>query len=201
MEIKDALKKARTDNNFTQQKLAEKLNISSQSVSKWENGLSLPNIEEIIKIADIYNMSIDDLVGIKSKFGKLKFNEFLGSLRKKYTSITIETGNEIYNFLNEKLISASTNDIMWENGGLDLITGSILYLLENSKKPVSIDDIYDVLELRSILPDRQEILIERFSKSSKLVQKYMSSIVESASGTFKGYIAVVKKQLNDLSLS
>jgi len=135
------------------------------------------------------------------KASKIQFDEFLSELRKKYPSPKKEAGDEIYSYLNDKLISSSANDAMWEDGGMELITGAIMYLLESSKKPLTIDDIYDALELKLILDDRQEILIKKFSKSSKLVQKYMAGIIESASGSFKGYIAVAKKQLNDLSFN
>lgn len=47
MKFKDKLKELRIKNNETQQELAEKLNISFQSVSKWEKGLCMPSIELI----------------------------------------------------------------------------------------------------------------------------------------------------------
>lgn len=50
-------------NNYTQEDLARQLNISYQAVSKWENGQSLPNIEQLQCLADIFQLSIDTLVG------------------------------------------------------------------------------------------------------------------------------------------
>ncbi len=48
---------------FTQEQLAQKLNISFQAISKWETGQSYPDINQLPKIADIFNISIDNLVG------------------------------------------------------------------------------------------------------------------------------------------
>lgn len=48
--------------NHTQEDLAKKVYISRQAVSKWERGESLPDIETLIAIADIYAVSIDDLL-------------------------------------------------------------------------------------------------------------------------------------------
>lgn len=53
----------RKQNNFTQEELAKRLHISYQAVSKWENGLSLPNVRQLQDIADIFYVSIDTLVG------------------------------------------------------------------------------------------------------------------------------------------
>lgn len=52
---------------FTQQALAEKLNISFQAISKWENGASCPDIELLPQLAAVLNISIDALLGYPSQ--------------------------------------------------------------------------------------------------------------------------------------
>ena len=54
-------------NNLTQVELADKLNISMQAVSKWEQGITFPDISLLPAIADIFNISIDELFGKKQK--------------------------------------------------------------------------------------------------------------------------------------
>ena len=49
--------------NFSQKELAEKLGVSFQTISKWENDYSYPDIKEIPRIAMIFHVSIDDLFG------------------------------------------------------------------------------------------------------------------------------------------
>ena len=56
------LKSLRKKNQYTQEEIAEKINVSRQSVAKWENGESNPDIESWIKLANLYNVKLDDLV-------------------------------------------------------------------------------------------------------------------------------------------
>ncbi len=55
----------RKKNNLTQEEFAEKLGVTAQAVSKWENGASCPDIMLLPKISDILGVSIDQLMGIK----------------------------------------------------------------------------------------------------------------------------------------
>lgn len=56
------LKSLRKKNQYTQEEIAEKINVSRQSVAKWENRESNPDIESCIKLANLYNVKLDDLV-------------------------------------------------------------------------------------------------------------------------------------------
>ena len=56
------LKKLRTEKGLSQDALGEVLGISRQSVSKWEQGNSTPDIDNIGKLAEYYGVSIDSLV-------------------------------------------------------------------------------------------------------------------------------------------
>lgn len=51
--------------NISQEELAEKLNVSRQTISKWETGESLPDIEKTKLLAELFNVSIDDLVNFE----------------------------------------------------------------------------------------------------------------------------------------
>lgn len=57
------LAEIRKNRNFKQTDLAEKLNVSQQVISNIERGVTAPDIEQLKKFADIYNISLDDLVG------------------------------------------------------------------------------------------------------------------------------------------
>lgn len=56
------LKKLRTENNLSQEKLGEKLGLSRQSISKWEQGNAAPDIENIMKLAKLYNVSVESIL-------------------------------------------------------------------------------------------------------------------------------------------
>ena len=61
MTIGEKIKHLRQTNNITQEKLAEYLNISSQSISKWENNNALPDISLVVPIANFFGVSMDEL--------------------------------------------------------------------------------------------------------------------------------------------
>ena len=60
--FKDNLISLRKLNNMSQEELADRLNISRQTLSKYETGESLPDIEKCKAIAGIFDVSLDDLV-------------------------------------------------------------------------------------------------------------------------------------------
>lgn len=55
------IKKLRLKNNWSQQKLSEKLNVSQQTIAKWENEKCFPRSELLPVIASIFNCKIEDL--------------------------------------------------------------------------------------------------------------------------------------------
>jgi len=67
MNLKEKLIKLRKDNNLTQDELAEKLYISRQTVSNWENGRTYPDIETLILISNKFYISLDDLLKTDKK--------------------------------------------------------------------------------------------------------------------------------------
>lgn len=56
------LKKIRKDKGYTQEILAEKLNVVRQNVSKWEKGLSLPDVDMLSKIANVLETNVNILL-------------------------------------------------------------------------------------------------------------------------------------------
>lgn len=62
MEIEKKLKDARIRVNLTQEQVAEKIMVSRQTISNWENGKSLPDIVSVIKLSELYQISLDDLL-------------------------------------------------------------------------------------------------------------------------------------------
>lgn len=58
----DYLKQLRTQNNLSQEKLAEKLGVSRQSISKWEQGYAVPDTDNMFKLSKLYGMSVDAIL-------------------------------------------------------------------------------------------------------------------------------------------
>ena len=64
------LKELRKQNNMTQADLAEKMCVTDKAVSKWERDISCPNIETIQKLADFFNIPVNELLSAKSSSKK-----------------------------------------------------------------------------------------------------------------------------------
>lgn len=63
MEPKDILLKLRTQKGLTQEELAEKVYVTRQAVSRWENGDTVPNTETLKVLSKFYGVSINTLLG------------------------------------------------------------------------------------------------------------------------------------------
>lgn len=62
MGIGKKLKNARIEAGLTQEKAAEKINVSRQTISNWENEKSYPDIISVIALSDLYSVSLDELL-------------------------------------------------------------------------------------------------------------------------------------------
>ena len=68
MDLKTAnrLQQLRKENGYSQDALAEKLGLSRQAISKWERGESSPDTDNLIALAELYHMTLDQLLGAVS---------------------------------------------------------------------------------------------------------------------------------------
>ena len=62
MTLAEKILSLRTERGMSQDDLAEKLEVSRQSVSKWETAQSTPDLDKIIRLADLFGVSVDELV-------------------------------------------------------------------------------------------------------------------------------------------
>ena len=62
MAIGKKLKDARMRSGFTQESVAEKVNVSRQTISNWENEKSYPDIISVIELSNLYSISLDELL-------------------------------------------------------------------------------------------------------------------------------------------
>ena len=60
--LKDNLAMLRNMHGFSQEELAEKINISRQAYAKWERGDTIPDVEKCSRLAEIFGVSIDNLI-------------------------------------------------------------------------------------------------------------------------------------------
>ena len=77
MKFKDNLRKIRNKSNFSQEKLAEEMSVSRQTISKWENGDSYPSTAHLFKLSNILNCSFGELVNGQATDSQQKFKKYL----------------------------------------------------------------------------------------------------------------------------
>ncbi len=76
MNIGERIYELRRKNSMSQEDLAEKMNVSRQSISKWESSQSVPEVERIIQLSNIFNVSTDWILkGENSKKQKSQSNK------------------------------------------------------------------------------------------------------------------------------
>lgn len=69
--MKENLKRMRLEKGFTQKNMCDLLNVSHNCYASYEQGRTEPNIEMLVKISEIFNCSIDYLVGREDDFGNV----------------------------------------------------------------------------------------------------------------------------------
>lgn len=95
MKFSDNLKKLRKDMNLSQEDLADKLGVSRQSISKWESGVVYPEMDKMVQLCKLFNVSMDDLLNNNvsevnnTKQAKSSINNFIDSFFK-YVNKTIK---------------------------------------------------------------------------------------------------------------
>ena len=67
MKIGAYLKKLRKEKNLTQEQIAEKFGVSQRSVSRWENGYTMPDISVLIELADYYDVDLREILNGERK--------------------------------------------------------------------------------------------------------------------------------------
>lgn len=93
MDFSDKLIQLRKQKGFSQEMLAELLDVSRQAVSKWEAGRAMPDISKLIAMADLFNVSLDELLRDKVPEKELAEGPMVvgplvaaASLRREYKS-------------------------------------------------------------------------------------------------------------------
>ena len=86
MSFGNNIKRLRKDLNMSQEQLAEKLNVSRQSVSKWESDISYPEMDKMLQLCKLFNVNIDELLNQDivevndTKESKKNVNNFIDSM-------------------------------------------------------------------------------------------------------------------------
>ena len=151
IEFGNYLTELRRNNDFTQRYVAYELDVSDKAVSKWENGKSKPNLDELKKLANLYDVSLTDLIE------KLDSNE-------KQVNITkiVLTGGPC---------AGKTTALTWINNYFRDRGYKVLFvpetateLIPNGLTPWEAKSNYDYQVAQATLQKTKEMLFERVAK-------------------------------------
>ncbi len=109
MILADKIMNLRKQQGMSQEELAHQLGISRQSVSKWESGASIPDLDKILKLSDLFGVSTDYL--LKDEIEEISYSETSTSLDENFDSeivknVTIEEANafmDLYERVSKKI--------------------------------------------------------------------------------------------------
>ena len=87
--IGEKIKELRRKNDMTQEKLADYLNVTYQTVSKWETGITNPDLSLIVPLARLFKVTTDELLGMEEAISDARRLE----LEKQYDETTKASGD------------------------------------------------------------------------------------------------------------
>ncbi|WP_425448806.1 helix-turn-helix domain-containing protein [Dethiothermospora halolimnae] len=194
--IKLTIAKLRKEKGITQSQLAEYLGISFQSVSKWENGTTMPDINLLPKLSEYFQVSVDQILGIKPLSNR------------EYRSRKTDSGEH----WDDKLDYLKKSRIgFWNNDYLEFLVSKVWKIIE----PIDIIDFgcgygYLGMVLLPILPkgstytgvDISDTLLEEAKsifKYSKYVTKFIKSDVKDFNVHEKYDMAICQAFLRHLT--
>lgn len=89
MKIGEKLKQGRMDNNLTQEDVSKILNVSRSTVSSWEVNRTYPDLEILVTLSDLYEISLDNMLREDNQMVKTMAKELKKSSKRKRTNIAL----------------------------------------------------------------------------------------------------------------
>lgn len=165
VKIGEFICKLRKENNMSQSELASILNVTSQAVSKWENGRGIPDIEMLKKLSDVFKVNIEDILAGEEKKKSKKKNIFYFIL---LIIIVLLVGIGFFYFINRdntfKFTSLATDNDAFT------IKGVIAY--SKNKKSIYISEVNYNQEDEEKYKSMECILYESDGNVERLISKY-----------------------------
>lgn len=147
------IKEFRKSHNLTQEQLAEAMNVTVGTVSKWESASSSPDIEMIVELADFFHISVDVLLGYQWKSTSAgKCVEYLNTLRNEhqYEKAVAEARKALKQYPNHFEIVYECGEILYHSAmekanfvnldQKDEIVSQLLSAVEVLEKAISLFD-------------------------------------------------------------
>lgn len=184
MNLSTQIKKYRTRDQFSQEELAEKLYVSRQTISNWENERSYPDIHNLLLMSVLFNVSLDDLVKgdiemMKNELQIAKLNKWAISMGTFMLLGAISIG-PMMNWFGTKGLLVS----------FVLMVFSIYsaYKVENIKKKHNLKTYKDILAFQ----EGRQLTDEEKGRRRNDIPTILFFVIGAGIGAFLGLLAYVK---------
>ncbi len=159
----------RKSKGYTQEQLGELLGVTNRAVSKWESGVSMPDIILLPKIAQALDITLEELYGIKTSEEKIRADDFPAYMNKKMTELFHKhaQGNKYFNDLSDDKSLRYTFDSI--NKGWEMTC------LSDTQGAVYVSKDFSFAELDYKTPESESIFESR--EIGAVIQKLASGNV------------------------
>jgi transcriptional regulator with XRE-family HTH domain len=131
------LARIRKSKGMTQEEVADKLHVSSQAVSKWENDASYPDIDGLLALADLFDVTVDELVGKNKETPRLVPQEERKDIKNMVVRILVDSKDGDKVRIN---VPVALVKIMVESNALPQINGN------ETLKNIDFKQVLDLIE-------------------------------------------------------
>lgn len=131
MILSDKIILLRKKNNLTQEELAEKLGVSRQSVSKWEMGNSIPDINKIIQLSDVFGVKTDYL--LKDEIDDIEYSDDTVEELEAKKTISVEDANDFMSAYEEYSNDVADSISLFIMSPIAVLISQIIALTTNVK--------------------------------------------------------------------
>ena len=122
----------RKEKGMTQLELAEKMGVTDKAVSKWERDLSFPDVSSIPKLAEIFGVSVDELMQVKADTNNDKTNssvETIVNFALKGVALAMGIAVAVLSFMNQIEVKSAVGML-----GIGLACVSVYLLTDKNEK-------------------------------------------------------------------
>lgn len=171
------IKEIRKNNNLTQKELADKLFVTYQAVSKWENNKSIPDIAILQKISELYNIDLNNLTNTKKRNNTKYYIIIIIFLILSLTITILITKNHTHDF-EMRTIETTCNDFNLSGTIAYNKDKTAIYISEIDYCGLNKDQIYDTITstLYQNENNKEKIIITNKEKNNLSLNDYLKDL-------------------------